>query len=443
MNELLEKATKVGRDLLADWNPRTKREAHDSVGFNFLMHWFPAKVTRKSISWGYSFWLGTVAASLFFILSISGVVLMFLYVPSVERAYQSIKDLEFVVSYGWFIRRMHRWAAHAMVAFVFLHMVRVFLTAAYRSSEQTVRGDRSVNWLIGIVLLLFTMLLSYTGYLLPWDQLALWAITIGANIANAVPIIGPQVKFFMQGGTIIGQNTLIIWYAMHVAILPLLLTALISWHMWRIRKDGGLASVDSLALEKVTLENVNESHPRKTYTIMGAVKGVRPTVVMHKVKDETESAIPAILIRVLIVFLITLAGILFLSVFFPVPLEEPATTEWTPNPAKAPWYFLWLQELVTLTTIRIGGMTLNGGFVGGVIVPGLLGGLAAVWPFLDKSPSSAIGVWFHKSRSRQTMVFLIIVGILAAMTYFSSEMRGPNWQVYLPWQEWPHHATKF
>lgn len=429
--------------MFGSWSPRSKREAHDAVGFNFLMHWFPAKITVKSLSWGYSFWLGTISASLFMILAVTGVVLMFLYVPSVERAYQSIKDLEYVVSYGWLVRRMHRWSAHAMVLFVYLHMFRVFLTAAYRSSSRTARGQRPLNWLIGMVLLLLTMLLSYTGYLLPWDQLALWAITIGANIANAVPVLGPQVKFFMQGGTEIGQNTLVIWYAMHVAVLPLLVVGLLSWHMWRIRKDGGLAAVDSLAIGKESVEGIEKSNPRKTYTVMGVVQGVKPSVVVHKVMGETVNAIPTVLTRVMIAFLITLAGILFMSVFFAVPLEEPATTEWTPNPAKAPWYFLWLQELVTITTIRMGGITLNGGFIGGVIIPGILGTWAAIWPFLDKSPESSIGVWFHKSRFRQNLTFLIIIAILAFMTYFSSEMRGPNWEVYMPWEHWPHHATNF
>ncbi len=443
MNELKQKISDLNRTLFGSWAPRTKREQSDAVGFNFLMHWFPAKVTLKSLSWGYSFWLGTISASLFMILTFTGIFLMMLYVPSVERAYHTIKDLEYVVSYGWFLRRMHRWAAHLMVAAVYLHMFRVFLTAAYRSSSMTKRGMRPMNWLIGMGLLLFTMLLSYTGYLLPWDQLALWAITIGANIANAVPVIGPKIKFFMQGGTLIGQNTLILWYTLHVAILPLLTVALISWHMWRVRKDGGLASVDSLGIEKTTSKDHGHIPPRKTYTLMGIAEGVRPSVVYNKLKGATIPAIPTVLTRVMIVFLFTLAFNMFLSVFFSVPLEEPATTEWTPNPAKAPWYFLWLQELVTITTIRIGGMSLNGGFIGGVIIPSLIGGLAALWPFLDRSPESAIGVWFHKTRKLQNAVFLFIMGIILIMTFIGTELRGPNWGIYMPWEDWPEHPHKF
>src|SRR5688572_31727731 len=109
------------------WVPETNREAGDSVVRNFLLHWFPAKVTRQSLSWNYSFWLGTISAVLFLILIVTGIPLMFLYVPSVERAYLSVKDIEFTVSFGWFLRGLHRVSAHLMVAVVFLHMVRVFL----------------------------------------------------------------------------------------------------------------------------------------------------------------------------------------------------------------------------------------------------------------------------------------------------------------------------
>src|SRR5512141_912355 len=165
------------------WKPETDREAGDSIVRNLLLHWFPARVTLRSLSYGYSFWLGTVSAFLFLILSITGVILMFLYVPSVERAYQSITDIEYATSFGWFLRGLHRIAAHLMVAVVFLHMVRVFLAGAYKNGTAA-NQNRQLNWIIGIALLLFTLLLSFTGYLLPWDQLAYWAITVGTNIAS-------------------------------------------------------------------------------------------------------------------------------------------------------------------------------------------------------------------------------------------------------------------
>ena len=181
---LLKNRSAIWEKIKWSWLPQSNREAGDSVVKNFLLHWFPAKVTRQSLSWNYSFWLGTISAVLFLILVLTGIPLMFLYVPSVERAYLSVKDIEFAVSYGWFLRGLHRISAHLMVAVVFLHMVRVFLTGAYKNGTAA-NQNRPLNWIIGIVLLLLTLLLSFTGYLLPWDQLAYWAITVGTNIASA------------------------------------------------------------------------------------------------------------------------------------------------------------------------------------------------------------------------------------------------------------------
>ena len=428
---------KITRSLFWSWSPESDKDAARAVGFNLLLHWFPAKITAASKSWGYSAWLGTITLALFILLSITGVILMFVYVPSIERAYHTIKDVEFVVSYGWFIRRVHRWAAHLMVAFVFLHMIRVFLTGAYKRSRKNVSANRPLNWIIGVVLLILTMGLSYTGYLLPWDQLALWAITIGSNIARSVPIIGDQVQFLMQGGTIIDQNTLIIWYTLHIAVLPIVTIGLITWHMWRIRKDGGLAVVETIPVEEVR----DKPEKGKTYSLMGVTKGVNTTVLTHRLKDKTELFVPSTLMRVAIVFLFTSAFVMFLSTYFNIPLEEPASLEWTPNPAKAPWYFLWLQELVTITTIRFGGITINGGLVGGIIIPGVLVTLAAVWPYLDGSPDSTIGIWFHKVRARQNTIFLIIIIVIASLSFVGSVLRGPNWGLFMPWEVWPVHPT--
>src|SRR5574341_2472887 len=170
--------------------PRSDRDAGDAVVANFLLHWFPAKVSKASLDWNYSFWLGTASAALLLLLTLSGLPLLFLYVPSVERAYQSVKDIEYVVTFGYWIRSVHRFAAHFMVAAVFLHLVRVFLTGAYKNG--TGRGQhREWNWVIGVGMLLVTLFLSFTGDLLPWDQLAYWAVTVGTNIAASIPYVGP------------------------------------------------------------------------------------------------------------------------------------------------------------------------------------------------------------------------------------------------------------
>jgi quinol-cytochrome oxidoreductase complex cytochrome b subunit len=158
---------------------------------------------------------------------------MLYYHPSVPQAYADTKDLQFVVSSGLFLRNLHRWSAHAMVFLVFAHMFKVFYRGAYRP-------PREFNWVIGVILLLITLLLSYTGYLLPWDQLAFWAITVGSNIASAVPLLGDKIHFLLLGGNLVNANALLRFYVLHCMILPLAAIFFIAIHFWRIRKDGGL-----------------------------------------------------------------------------------------------------------------------------------------------------------------------------------------------------------
>src|SRR3970040_2244585 len=180
--------------------PHTDRQAGDAVVSNFMLHWFPAKVSKASLDWNYSFWLGTVSAALLLLTILSGLPLLFLYVPSIERAYASIKDIEFAVTFGSWIRSVHRMSAHLMVAVVFLHLARVFLTGADKNGVGQGQ-QREWNWVIGVVMLLLTLLLSFTGYLLPWDQLAFWAGTVGTNIASSIPLVGPQIRErFIAGG---------------------------------------------------------------------------------------------------------------------------------------------------------------------------------------------------------------------------------------------------
>jgi cytochrome b-561 len=205
---------------------------------NLFLHLHPVKVSRKSLRWSYSFGLGIIASLLFAVLVWTGVLLMFYYVPSVERAYPGMKEIQLAVPLGQFTRNMHRWSAHAMVLVVILHMARVFYTGAYKP-------PREFNWIIGVGLLLLTLGASFTGYLLPWDQLAFWAITVGTNIAGYAPVAGPIMHDMLLGGKEVGQDALIRFYTLHIAALPLLITLLVSLHIWRVRKDGGLAANDS------------------------------------------------------------------------------------------------------------------------------------------------------------------------------------------------------
>lgn len=418
------------------YRPASDREAGDAVVSNLLLHWFPSKVYTPSLDWTYSFWLGTASAALFLLLILSGLPLLFLYVPSVERAYQSVKDIEYVVTFGWWIRAVHRIAAHLMVAVVALHLVRVFLTGAYKNG--TGRGQRREwNWVLGVVMLVFTLFLSFTGYLLPWDQLAFWAVTVGTNIASSIPWIGPTTRELMIGGRTIEQATLIRFYVLHCIVLPGGLGALFAYHMWRIRKDGGLAKADREALLEVPHQT--GVVPTKTYTLLGVARGTAPTITARSVEapDLTVNAVPDLTRRTAIVVLATFALVSILASGIPSPLEEPANALITPNPAKAPWYFLWLQEIVTVTTFRIGSFTVNGAFFGGVILPGLIVTLMTIWPWLDRSPAAAAGVWLPQSRRTQNYVFLAIALVIVVFTIVGMVMRGPYWNFYWPWEAWP------
>jgi quinol-cytochrome oxidoreductase complex cytochrome b subunit len=205
---------------------------------NVFLHLHSVKVSRKSLKWSYSFGLGIISAIVFGVLIFTGVMLMFYYIPSTEQAYTTMKEIQLSVPLGQFTRNMHRWSAHAMVIAVVLHMARVFYTGAYKP-------PRELNWIIGVFLLLLTLGASFTGYLLPWDQLAYWAITVGTNIAGYVPGIGEATRSLLLGETVVGQSALIRFYTLHIAILPLAIALLVSIHFWRVRKDGGLAANSS------------------------------------------------------------------------------------------------------------------------------------------------------------------------------------------------------
>ncbi len=225
---------RVWRSIVRHGYPDTPLDQSLAVFSNFFLHVHPVKVHRHTLRPTYTFGLGLMAFYLFVVLVISGMFLMFYYVPSVERAYADMKDLEFVVSFGIVLRNLHRWAAHGMVAVVFLHMCRVFYTGAYKP-------PREFNWVVGVVLLVLTLLLSFTGYLLPWDQLAFWAITVGTNMVGSAPVFGADSKFLLIGGVQVDQNALIRFYTLHVIGLPLLAAIFMAVHFWRIRRDGGLA----------------------------------------------------------------------------------------------------------------------------------------------------------------------------------------------------------
>ena len=223
----------VFRSLFRQPYPNDERSRAYAVMNNVFLHLHPVRVRQHAVKFAYTFCLGGLSFFFFLVLTVTGVFLMFYYHPSVPRAYDDMKDLQYVVYMGPFLRNLHRWGAHAMVALVLLHMVRVFFAGAYRP-------PREFNWVLGVVLLVLTILLSYTGYLLPWDQLAFWGVTVGTNMADAVPLLGESMKFLLLGGTKVNENALLRFYVLHCVLLPLLAGLVLCVHIWRVRKDGGV-----------------------------------------------------------------------------------------------------------------------------------------------------------------------------------------------------------
>ncbi len=214
---------------------------------NIWLHLHPSTTRRTALRLKYTWGMGGLTFLMFLVTLITGVYLMFYYRPTPEYAYADMQDIEHTVPFGQQTRNMHRWSAHAMVIFVMLHMLRVFLTGAYKK-------PREFNWVIGVVLLTLTLLLSFTGYLLPWDQLSVWAVTVGTNMARATPGIGHEgpmhpwfvtqdsdIRFLLLGGSEVGAPALLRFYVLHCIFIPLVAGMFMIVHFWRVRKDGGIS----------------------------------------------------------------------------------------------------------------------------------------------------------------------------------------------------------
>ncbi len=234
----------------------TARSRALGVLTNVFLHLHPAKINRDAVRYSYTWGMGGITFYLFIVLTFTGVLLMFYYHPSKVQAFRDILYLEHDVPFGRLLRNMHRWAAHLMIITVWLHMFRVFLTGSYKK-------PREFNWCVGVILLVLTMLLSFTGYLLPDDQLGFWAVTVGTNMARATPLLGhegplgPQlgmtpyndVRFGLLGGSIVDSNALLRAYIWHCIAIPLIASVFMGVHFWRVRKDGGISGPSPVMLE--------------------------------------------------------------------------------------------------------------------------------------------------------------------------------------------------
>lgn len=405
--------------------PNNDVDRSEIIFKNFFLHIHPVKCHKTAVDPFHTLGLGTITASLFFLLVITGVVLMFFYIPAVDRAYTILVDWLDTTPFAMMWRNIHRWAAQLMVLFVFLHMSRVFYMGSYK-------GERKFNWVIGVMLMVVTLFLSFTGYLLPWDQLAFWAITVGAEIAGYVPSIpGMQYninKLMLLGSTTVGQDALIRFYVLHVMVLPLLAGTLIGVHFWRIRKDGGLARPPDKwrpdpyrVVQRSDTKDSFAPGVRRTYGLMELVRGSCPSV--DRGPENYIFAWPHLLRAELAVFLGTAALTILLSLFIDAPLEEIANPSKPTNPAKAPWYFLGLQEMVSYNA-----------FWGGVAIPFLIVVGLALIPYFDRNPYGE-GVWFHRTRYLAIFLYTAFMTFQGVLVIIGVFFRGPNWGWIWPWTE--------
>jgi len=390
--------------------PRSDRTRSTFVFGNVFLHLHAVRTHRWSLRWSTTWGLGIATLAAFLLTLVTGVLLMFYYKPYPDVAYLSIKDIHFVVPTGRFMRNIHRWAANVMVVAVLAHMARTFYTAAYRA-------PREFNWLIGMALLVTTLGLSFTGYLLPWDQLSYWAITIGANIAQSPREVtdalgvtsyfdpGGLQKLLLLGSDIVGDEALIRFYLLHVMLLPLVLAALAAVHFWRIRKDGGLARPDDADRRLPPLPGdtypVFTEAPARTYHLAAIVRG--RTAAVGRGPEGTVPSMPHLFYAEGAVFMLIVLICLALALVADAPLKELANPAVPENPAKAPWYFLGLQELVSFSA-----------FMGGIGIPAIvLLGLGLI-PFLDREEAGT-GEWFGGPGGGRLVVQAVIVGFLAPL----------------------------
>ena len=350
----------------------------------FLFHLHPRKVVAETIRFSLSFGLGGMAATLFLVLAASGILQLLSYSPDSAEAYQSILNMYAGSSLAGFIRNVHYWAGNLLVLVCLLHLLRVYLTGALDRS-------RRLNWLIGCALLVAVLFANFTGYLLPWDQLAYWAVTIFTNMMGYAPLIGTSLSELLRGAPEVGPNTLANFFAIHVGMLPPLIIVLLVYHFWLIRKSGGL--------------------------VRSRNSGNQPPMV---------PAVPTLIAREAAVGFGLCALLFFFAALVDAPLSELANPGQSPNPAKAAWYFMGLQELL---------LHLHPLFAI-FIVPLLLFLLLVSLPFLDRAVLEP-GLWCGGRRGRRLAASCVLAGMLATAILVAVDeaflKAGGATHVFTPW----------
>jgi quinol-cytochrome oxidoreductase complex cytochrome b subunit len=332
--------------------PEDDRERKRTIRNTLFLHLHPPTVPAATIRYTHTWGLGGMGLVLFSLLASTGLLLMFSYEPTPGQAYSSILQLKEGLLFGKFVRNIHHWSANAFIVIALLHMLRVFFTGGHREPRQ-------FNWILGLFLLLLVLFYNITGYLLPWDQLAYLAVTINTGMLANLPLVGNWLQGILRGGSDIGPSTLVNFYTFHTTVLPILFVIFLPWHFWRVRKAGGVVYPGGEGEEAT-------ENPERVHTI------------------------PHLVTKELAVALALVAAIFLFSVFVNAPLQEMANPGMSPNPAKAPWYFLGFQELF---------MHFHPLFA--VFVIPVLAALALVLlPYFDYD-TVGVGTWFLSGNGRR------------------------------------------
>jgi quinol-cytochrome oxidoreductase complex cytochrome b subunit len=343
-----------------------------------FLHLHPAKVNPSSLKFTRTFGLGGMAALLIVIQIITGILLRFYYITTPAEAYNSIVFLKNQVLFGQFIRNIHHWSGVFLLQIAFLHFLRVFFTGAYRDI-------RKINWLFGLFLLVLVVLSNFTGYLLPWDQLAYWAITVGTTIISYLPLAGDSLRTLIIGGKELNAVTLQTFFTFHTAVLPLLLLLLVLYHFWRVRKAGGILMSESGE------------------------------------KSEMVPVMPNLVFREFIVALVLIAFLFAFSVLFNAPLREKANPTYSMNPTKAPWYFAGMQELL---------MHFHP-FFAAFIIPVCVAVFFAWIPFL-KYGEAPNGHWFISKKGKQSAKSAAIFAAIVTISGVLFNAYVLNFEIVMP-----------
>lgn len=366
--------------------PRDDRSRMRLVLDSLVLHLHPAKIPSQTLKWTYTWGLGGLSAMLIGMLAMTGILLQMNYTPTPPQAYLDILALRSNTWFGDLLRNIHHWSANLLVVVVVLHLLRVFFTGSYRR-------PRELNWLLGIGMFLLVLAANFTGYLLPWDQLAYWAITVGASIITYVPLIGGTLSRLLLGSPEVGAATLLNFYSLHISFIPLGIVIIMSFHFWRVRKDGGLTTPKKLDVKE-------------------GPKVERITTIPHLVRRELVFAV------------VWLALILGWSMLVQAPLEGIADPAISPNPAKAPWYFLGIQELL----LHFHPL------VGAILIPALTLAALALLPFYDLTTSS-VGVYFRSQRGRYLSLFAAGLSVVLTPLWVVLDEFFIDWAVWMP--GWP------